>query len=598
MGNAELRRSQIVTTFGPGAMLDLPKESVIVAGLEHWHYDNGRIPTVEEPRLVEKLQTLLEKPTITLRTPPPTSDRPNAPPTDITVWKFPHWYLVQEEAQHANGTRKRRLVHANSLDSGEFRDGATRRKLAVVPIRFVRACNRGHVGDIDWKAFVHEAKTDCMRQMWFEERGTSGDLDQVWVACECGAQRAMSQAARMDLQALGRCNGSRPWLGAGTRESCGQPNKLLIRSASNAYFPQLLSVISIPNVRKPVDDVVATLWADYLDEVETAEDLARIRRKPTPAARLQDFTDLDIYDAIQRKRQGDAGAGRSVKDVEFEALTDAREEMGADTPGGHFFARAVPRDKWDAPWMQAIRRVVLVHRLREVVAQLGFTRFEAAGPDIQGELSLGVQRAELSIESNWLPAVENRGEGLFLEFDSGALAAWAARDSVLRRASVLKAGFDGWQEEKEVSLEFPGAPYYMLHSFSHLLLTVIALECGYPASSLRERIYCMPDGRAGVLIYTGTSDAEGTLGGLVSAGRFIRRHVRRALEYGTLCSSDPVCAYHAPVAHDHQPLLGAACHGCLLVSETSCEQHNNFLDRALVVPTVEGLGTEFFAGVV
>jgi hypothetical protein len=248
--------------------------------------------------------------------------------------------------------------------------------------------------------------------------------------------------------------------------------------------------------------------------------------------------------------------------------------------------------------MQAIRRVVLVHRLREVVAQLGFTRFEAAGPDIQGELSLGVQRAELSIESNWLPAIENRGEGIFIEFDPAAIAAWASRSSVIARGKALKAGFDGWQEEKEVALEFPGMPYYMLHSLSHLLLTVVALECGYPASSLRERIYWMPDGRAGVLLYTGTSDAEGTLGGLVAAGRFMRRHVHRALEYGTLCSSDPVCAYHAPVPHDHQPLLGAACHGCLLVSETSCEQHNNFLDRALVVPTVEGLGTEFFEGVV
>jgi hypothetical protein len=160
------------------------------------------------------------------------------------------------------------------------------------------------------------------------------------------------------------------------------------------------------------------------------------------------------------------------------------------------------------------------------------------------------------------------------------------------------AGFAAWKDERESSFEFPGVRYYMLHSFSHLLVTVIALECGYPASSLRERIYCMPDGRAGVLIYTGTSDAEGTLGGLTAAGRFISRHVRRALEYGTLCSSDPVCAFHAPVVHDHQPLLGAACHGCLLVSETSCEQHNNFLDRALVVPTVEGLGAEFFAGVV
>jgi hypothetical protein len=74
--------------------------------------------------------------------------------------------------------------------------------------------------------------------------------------------------------------------------------------------------------------------------------------------------------------------------------------------------------------------------------------------------------------------------------------------------------------------------------------------------------------------------------------------VRAALESGTLCSSDPVCAYHVPSEYDHQPLHGSACHGCLLVAETSCEQHNDYLDRALVVPTVEGLGTEFFAGVV
>jgi len=125
-----------------------------------------------------------------------------------------------------------------------------------------------------------------------------------------------------------------------------------------------------------------------------------------------------------------------------------------------------------------------------------------------------------------------------------------------------------------------------------------SLECGYPASSLRERIYCLPDGRCGVLLYTGSSDAEGTLGGLVMASRSIRRHVHRALEAGTLCSNDPICAFHVPEPHDHQPLTGSGCHGCLLASETSCEQHNNFLDRALVVPTVEGLGAEFFRNVV
>jgi hypothetical protein len=161
----------------------------------------------------------------------------------------------------------------------------------------------------------------------------------------------------------------------------------------------------------------------------------------------------------------------------------------------------------------------------------------------------------------------------------------------------LLAGFEFWKKEHEnSSRDFPKIEYYLLHSLAHLLLTAISLECGYPASSLRERIYAAP-GRYGILIYTGSSDAEGTLGGLVLAGRDIQRHVRRALDLALLCSNDPVCAYHTPGEHDHQPLLGSACHGCLLVAETSCEQRNDFLDRALVVPTVESVDAEFFTGI-
>jgi hypothetical protein len=147
---------------------------------------------------------------------------------------------------------------------------------------------------------------------------------------------------------------------------------------------------------------------------------------------------------------------------------------------------------------------------------------------------------------------------------------------------------------------FPGAPYYLLHTFAHLLMTAISLECGYPGSSLRERIYALdapPGGqrRFGVLIYTASTDAEGTLGGLVEAARRISHFVRKALELAALCSNDPICAHHTPGELDHAPLHGAACHGCVLVPETSCEQRNEFLDRALVVPTVEQCGAEFFS---
>jgi len=130
---------------------------------------------------------------------------------------------------------------------------------------------------------------------------------------------------------------------------------------------------------------------------------------------------------------------------------------------------------------------------------------------------------------------------------------------------------------------------------SHLLLTAVSLECGCPASSIRERVYALDDAGYGILLYMGTPDAESTLGGLVESGRQIDRLLRTALELGRLCSNDPVCAQHeSQNQHECRFLHGAACHGCVLIAKTSCEQHNDFLDRALVVPTVEDLGAEFF----
>ena len=232
--------------------------------------------------------------------------------------------------------------------------------------------------------------------------------------------------------------------------------------------------------------------------------------------------------------------------------------------------------------------------LREVLALTGFTRFEAAGPDIEGELSMAVERASLSLNVSWLPAVENRGEGIFLLLKQDTINAWMQKPAVLSRAQKLVDGFNLWKTEHPNSTrEFPKIPYYLVHSLAHLLITAISLECGYPISSLRERIYAF-DNRYGLLIYTGSSDAEGTLGGLIVAGWNIKRHMHNALEMGMLCSNDPVCAYHLPTEHDQQQLQGSACHGCLLVSETSCEQRNDFLDRSLVVQTVEALGAELF----
>jgi len=589
----QIRQSQVITTFGPGAMVDLPKHSVLIAGLDHWQ---GMGNEIIEPRLTDKLKYLLDLPALKLYAPPPDPDDPQAPQTGIAAWQFPEWFIVQdtEPGDSTSTVRSRMLVHRRALTKGKYIDDRKKR-WPVVSVRFVRACRGGHVGDINWRHYVHGGPSECQRQLWIEERGTSGDLSEVWIRCDCKAERSVGEAALMETKALGTCDGFRPWLGPRTREQCGEPNRLLIRTASNAYFPQLMSVISLPDRDETVKQAVDLAW-EFLEEVEDLEQLRYERKKAKVKAALEGITDEEVFREILARRGAVLGEAKTVKQAELETLIASKEEFGSDLPDGNFFARAIPRETWDAPWMKPIQRVVALHRLREVMALVGFTRFEPMAPDIEGELEMGVRRAALAREITWLPAVENRGEGIFLQFSRADIEAWFQRPEVARRGLALHNGFQCWElEHNGTKRKFPGLPFIMLHSFSHLLITAVALECGYPASSIRERIYALADHGYGVLLYTATADAEGTLGGLVQVGRRIHEHIRAALEIGRLCSNDPVCAQHQPPnPHERRFLHGAACHGCLLIAETSCEQHNDFLDRALVVPTVDNLGAEFF----
>jgi hypothetical protein len=595
--HGQLRQSQVVTTFGPGSLLDLPKHSVLIGGLEQWTGDGAE---VNEPRLVEKLRNLLQIDRLHLRLPPPESDDPNAATTGIGAWKFPEWFVVQDarDSGASGGFRSRALVPMAALTGGNYVD-RDRKKRPVVPVRFVRGCRAGHIGDIDWRSYVHGGSGSCHRPLSMEERGTSGDIAEIWICCDCGRDRRMIDAAHPKLGALGLCDGARPWLGPRAHESCSERNRLLVRTASNSYFPQIQSVISLPDPDEEIRNRVDQVWK-FVEEVESLDDLRHERKKSKVRPVLDGLTDDAVFGEIERRRgRGPRAVPKSVKRAELEVLNAPRESIGQDRPDGDFYARTLDPSRWKAEknrWMEPIERVVLVHRLREVVAQVGFTRFEAMAPDVQGELVMGVRRAAISREADWLPAIENRGEGIFLSFRKEAIESWLARPEVIDRGRLLILGFDAWRAERPgTTRQFFGLPYVLLHSVSHLLLTALSLECGYPASALRERVYALDGVGYGILIYTGSSDAEGTLGGLVEAGRDIARHLRRALELAELCSNDPVCAQHEPQSeHERRFLQGAACHGCILISETSCEQHNDFLDRALVVPTVGDARAAFF----
>lgn len=602
MNEPEIRQSQLVTTFGPGSMVDLPQYSVLVGGLQFWDFKRGG-SLIEEPRLSTKVREVLQINHIELRSPPQKVESVGERERLVTVFQFPEWFVTQDTLPNnlPYPAKSRRLVHRLDQIRGRTWTDEDKIKRTVVPVRFVRACPRGHIGDINWKQFVHHGATDCRRRdLWIDEVGTSGDLSDVWVRCGCGnARRRISDASQIELLSLGNCDGNRPWLGRYSREECGQPNRLLIRTASNSYFPQILSVISIPEQEDQTKTVVEELWEQGLSEVTSMEALGAFRKfNPIGKQKLEGIDDGEIWSAIESRSQGGSTqSDRPIKELEMETLGASEEELGSDVPSGNFYARSLPSSEWTSKDTSGIERVVLVHRLREVSALVGFTRFEAMSPDVDGELNLDVQPAALGLDVDWVPAYENRGEGLFISFKPDAIDTWLKKSGVESRGRELEAGFNNWlQDHPNSHRVFPGLPYYFLHSLSHMLISAVSLECGYPASSIKERIYCGNAGY-GILLFTSSPDSEGTLGGLVEAARSIRDHLRYALAGASLCSNDPVCSGHdLQSRHDTRYLLGAACHGCLLISETSCEQHNNFLDRALVVPTLESPDAAFFGG--
>jgi len=588
--HGQIRRSQVITTYGPGALIDLPNHSAIVGGLDMWPKTSDLEPIMES-RLLYKLRALTGIPNPQLFAPPADSNELGEDTKGIGAFRFPEWFVVQEESAGGDRERSRRLVKRSALEKGKFD------RKQVVATRFVRACPKGHVDDLNWHRYVHGPEDQCRRQLWLDERGTSGDLADLVVRCECGKSRSLYEATLFELNPLDTCRGARPWIGKHANEECHLPTRLLIRTASNAYFPQVFSVLSLPNRGTEADAVVEELWDD-LQIVDSVVELSMMKKKPKVADRLSSFSDAEILEAIHKRKDGNEEDERPVKQAELDAILVAPEGFGDDIPvDPNFHARRLPDRIWrHSKVSEGIEAVIQLHRLREVIALIGFTRFEAVTPDIQGEYETDVERAQIALDPSWFPAVENRGEGIFIQLRALAIQNWLGKQSVVNRIASLNSGHQKWAEDRKSQRKFPGGPYLLLHTLSHLLIQSLAMNCGYPASSIRERIYSdTQGGRFGILLYTGSPDADGTLGGLVQQARHIEDHLAQALRMGALCSNDPICAHHAPgKSMESRWLHGAACHGCALVAEPSCEMRNDYLDRALVVPVLGVPDASFF----
>jgi len=601
----QVRPSQLLWTYGPGALIDLPNLSVITMGLDKW--DENCCTPVEEARLLAAVRRILGPQVSRLRVPPFMREEGVNPfsaegKIGVPVRPFPRWFRCVKcglLAEYDSGLfeikpnpyrpEHTHFVHAN-CEKGANAD--------AVPARFLMACRNGHLDDFPWHWFVHGGLSSCKGSLRFFESGASLQTENLWVKCNtCDSSKSLVHAFGREAQEnLPACRGRHPHLDK-YELKCDEEPRVVLLGATNSWFPISLSVLAIPLEKNQLSQLILDGW-NYFSDVESLEEVKIVIKtlaKSSSLLGIESYDPQEVWQIIKDKKEGKFVESiiteGDIKKPEWDVLVST----SPPTEWPQFMSR-----KTDVPegYINLIEDILLLERLREVNALVGYTRVEA--PEESTDPEDRPPMADLcKSRPEWVPAIEVHGEGIFIRFKESAIQKWERMDSCLSRSQKLESGHRGWRNARGLTPEegFPGIRYTMLHTFAHLLIRELALECGYNAASIRERIYADGDKNspmAGFLLYTAAADSDGTLGGLVELGKpeNLGRLITQALNRATVCSSDPLCSEHNP--SEDRSLHLASCHACTFVAETSCERGNRYLDRALLVHTFECGDAAFF----
>lgn len=567
----ELRRSQLITTFGIGSIVDAPEYSVMISGQGDWKEEH--IEVIHEPRL-EKFLGVSE-----FCTPRNLSDSSSVDvlPT-IPAVRFPNWHFCPKCLKiaplEAFGGPRETLCKKCSTP---------RNSVQLIPARFIVACNAGHIDDFPWNFWIRRSGCPCdLPNLAISTTAKSTALSSIFIECS-GCKSRASLEGIFSSKALSSlpCNGKRPWLG--DKIACQEHPVVLQRGSTSVYFPSIYSSISIPPFSTRASRLIDKHWIT----LSVLADGTLVDKTLETLAGQTKIELASLKEAFSLRRDL---LGRSSKpDILREEYVALREPSEYDARHD-FAARASEVPLSFSPFLS---RVVLIDRLRMVSALRGFTRVAPTG---------GALAPLSSTQMDWLPGMEVNGEGIFIEFADSAIRDWKKKfgNKIEERAMLLEERRRDLIQNNRRTMEVKATPEYMLiHTFAHLFLQTLTIDCGYSSAALRERIYVrsaeeLVVGMSGLLVCTTAADSEGSLGGLVRQGEPSRLEevLAKTLEFARWCSNDPLCIESKGQGADSTNL--SACHSCSLVPETACENFNNFLDRGFLFGWPECPDAGFF----
>jgi len=572
--NFKLRRTQLFGPWGVGAILPCPgDESIMISGLDAFPVDD--MPAVKDKRLADHIGVR----------------RLLAPPEqgEVPASRFPRWLYCPK-----CGLMQR--CKPNQPNAGKCQNGSCKAcgKQQLIPERFVVACRSGHIDDLPIMEWVHGGPVSDPDKHAIKRitKGGSALLDDIVYKCQtCGKSRSLKGITQPGALASVSysCKGSQPWLWRTDPKPCNEDSHELMvvqRGGTNVWYPDVFSSIYIPDGYKPG---LLEFVSEQFDRLSQAEAVGMLELFVGGMVAGSNFDVDSCIRAYHELKSSDGKEDTTEGDYRFEEYRNLTTVSNQQK--GVFEAKVLSSSEYASNLLQTLfESVTLVTTLRETRALVGFSRLLS---DANAGKSYAERRATLSNRCNldWTLAIQATGEGVFLKFDKPTMRAWSLRPEVLHHFATLQRRYNESCRRKGRMPEVLNPEYALIHTIAHVLMLGLSKECGYSTASLRERVYCdrfikdedRHEDMLGLLIYTAGGDSEGSLGGLVRAGRPGRFEeiADKAVSDAKWCSSDPVCIESHGQGPESCNL--AACYGCVLVPETSCENGNKILDRALLV---------------